>query len=87
MPLVVHVVEQRVHERAAGMSRRRVDDHPGRLVDDDHVGVLIQDASGSASAPRVASTGCGDVDRERLARLDRACSARAPRRRQRRGRP
>ena len=40
---VVHMVEQRVDERAAGMPGRGVDDHSGRLVEHDDVGVLIQD--------------------------------------------
>ena len=35
--------DERVHERAGLMSRRRVDDQPGRLVDDDEVVVLVHD--------------------------------------------
>ena len=37
------VVQQRVDERSAEMSRRGMDDHPWRLVDDDHVLVLEND--------------------------------------------
>jgi hypothetical protein len=39
---IAAAVEQRVHERAAGMTGRRVDDEPGRLVDDDEILVLVQ---------------------------------------------
>src|SRR5215471_9034236 len=41
---VADVMEQRVHERAARMSGSGMDDHAGGLVDDDQVGVLIQDS-------------------------------------------
>jgi hypothetical protein len=37
---VAAAVEQRVHERAARVARRRVDDEARGLVDDDHVRVL-----------------------------------------------
>jgi hypothetical protein len=37
------VVQQRVDERAAAVARRRVHDHPGRLVEHDEVGILEHD--------------------------------------------
>ena len=40
---IVDVVQQRVDQRAARMAGRRMDDHPGRLVDDDEVVVLVED--------------------------------------------
>jgi hypothetical protein len=40
---IVDVMKQRVHQRAGVMSCRRMDDHPRRLVDDDEVGVLVED--------------------------------------------
>ena len=40
----VAVGQQRVDQRAAGMARRRMDDQPGRLVDDQQVVVLVDDA-------------------------------------------
>ena len=44
MPLrSVDVVKQRVDQRAGGVARRRMHDHSGRLVDDNEVGVLVQD--------------------------------------------
>ena len=38
-----------MHERAARVSRARVDDEPGRLVDDEQVLVLVGDRSSSGS--------------------------------------
>jgi hypothetical protein len=43
IPLSPDVVQQRVHQRAVAMAGGRVHDHPGRLVDDDEVGVLVED--------------------------------------------
>ena len=37
------VLEQRLHERAARVPGRRVDDDPGRLVDHEEMGVLVGD--------------------------------------------
>ena len=34
--------DQRVHKRAVGLAGARMDDHAGGLVDDDQVGILIQ---------------------------------------------
>ena len=41
---ILDVVQQRVDERAAGCARRRVDDHPRRLVEHDDVRILVDDA-------------------------------------------
>ena len=41
--LAAAVRQQRVDERAARVTGRRVDDEPGRLVDDQQVGVLVDD--------------------------------------------
>ena len=40
---IVDVVEQRVHQRAAGMAGRRMDHHPGRLVDHHEIAILVDD--------------------------------------------
>ena len=40
---IVDMVEQRVDERSARVSRSRVDDHPCGFVDDDHIAILIED--------------------------------------------
>ena len=40
---VADVVEQRVHQRAAGMAGRRMHDHSGRLVDDHEIAILVDD--------------------------------------------
>ena len=43
-PAVLRVTgQQRVYERAARVTRRRMNDEPGRLVDDQQVGVLVYD--------------------------------------------
>ena len=42
--------QQRVDERAAGVAGRRMDDQPGRLVDDQQVVVLVDDVSGMSGA-------------------------------------
>ena len=52
---IVDMVEQRVDQRAARVAGRRVHDHAGRLVDDDEVGVLIEDRA--AAAPQAAASG------------------------------
>ena len=44
--LAVAVRQERVDERAARMTGRRVDDEPRRLVDDQQVRVLVDDPQG-----------------------------------------
>ena len=39
---IVHVMEQRVDQRAGRMAGGRMHDHPGRLVDHDEVAVLVE---------------------------------------------
>ena len=43
---VLAVMEQRIDERAVRCSRRRMDDHAARLVDDDDVRILVEDVQG-----------------------------------------
>jgi hypothetical protein len=40
---IVDVVQQGIHECAARVSRRRMDDHAGRFVDHDEIVILIED--------------------------------------------
>ena len=40
---VVHLVQQRVDERALRVARGGMDDHAGRFVDDDQIRILIDD--------------------------------------------
>ena len=40
---IVDVMEQRVHQRAAGVAGGGMHDHARRLVHDDEVGILIDD--------------------------------------------
>ena len=49
--LAVAVRQERVDERAARMTGRRVDDEPGRLVDDQQVLVLVDDPQRRSRAP------------------------------------
>ena len=61
------VVEQRVDQRAAAVPGAGMDDHAGRLVDDDDVaGPRRRCASGSASGSAVAGDRRRDVDDECL---------------------
>ena len=57
------VVQQRVDERARGVTRAGMHDHARRLVDDDEVGILVEDlerqrlgCDGSGRGAREAST-------------------------------
>ena len=68
---IVHVVEQRVDERAAGMSRRRMHHHPRRLVDDDEIVILIEDGERQRFGLRRRVDWLWDVDGDVLSRLDR----------------
>ena len=47
----VAVGQERVDERAAGVAGRRMDDQPGRLVDDQQVVVLVDDPRAGSPAP------------------------------------
>ena len=60
---IVDVVEQRVHQRAAGVARGRMHDHPGRLVDDDQIVILVDDRQRQRFGPRDRIDRFGHVDR------------------------
>ena len=63
---IVHMVEQRVDQRAAGMPGRRVHDHPGRLVETTTSVSSIEDGERQVlRRRRFGWTGLGSVDRER----------------------
>ena len=53
---IVNLMEERVHQRAARVPGRRVNDHARRLVDDDEVRILVEDRHverfGLAASPR-----------------------------------
>ena len=53
------MIEQRVDQRAGGIARGGVNDHPGRFVDDDQVVVLVRTVSGIASGLGLAVSGSG----------------------------
>ncbi len=67
---VVHMVEQRVDEGAAGMPGRGVDDHSGGLVEHDHIGILIEDGEREVLRCRNFGWLRWQRDREQLARAD-----------------
>ena len=80
--LAVAVGQQRVDERAARMARRRVDDQPGRLVDDQQVVVLVDDPQRRCRAPaaRSRAIGSGTSSAQLRARRRRSRWPGAPRR-------
>ena len=63
--------DQRVDERAVGLARAGMDDHAGRLVDDDQVGILVQnlqrdvlsDGAGVTDRRKAQNIGCAGADR------------------------
>src|SRR4029077_4101824 len=62
--------EQGVDERPRRMSSRRMDDEPGRLVDDEKVVVLVDDAHGDGLAAGVERHDRGHRQLEPVARSD-----------------
>ncbi len=66
---VVHVVQERVDERPAGMTGRRVHDHPRRLVHDDQVSILVNDGQRQRFGARLGIDGVWNVHRDGLAGL------------------
>lgn len=64
---ILHVVKQRIHQRAGRVTRCRMNDHPGRFVDDDEVGILIQDVEGKGFGDRPRRIGRRNVDRDDVA--------------------
>ena len=74
------VVEQRVDHRAVEVARRRMDDEPGRLVDDEQVVVLEDDRQRDVLRRGVGAVAAGHDDGQHVARGDLArrvaCGAR-----------
>ena len=68
---IVHVMQQRVHQRAARVSRRRVHHHPRRFVDHDQVVILIEDRQRQRFRLRRRVDQLGHVDGDLLCRFDR----------------
>ena len=64
---VVHLVEQRVDQRALRVAGGGMDDHAGRLVDDDEIRVLIDDVEVEVLGLRDRAARLGNVDGDRLA--------------------
>ena len=63
--LAVAVCQERVDQRAARMTGRRVDDEPGRLVDDQQVLVLVDDPQRDLGRRlEIEGDRLRDVDRE-----------------------
>ena len=40
---IVHVMQERIHQRAGRMSRRGVHHHSGGFIDDDQIGIVVND--------------------------------------------
>ena len=72
MPLrSLDVMEQGVDQRARRVAGARVDDQPGGLVDDDHVGVVEEDVERQILRDEVGRRGLGDLDLDGIAGADR----------------
>ena len=67
---IVHVVQQRVHERARVVARGGVDDHARGLVDDHDVRVLVDDRQVEILGGWRGVLELGDVELDRCARLE-----------------
>ena len=65
------VVEQRVDQGPARVAGRRMDDHPGWLVEHHDIRILEEDAQRQRLGFWRGSGRRGDIDRELLARADR----------------
>jgi hypothetical protein len=61
--------EERVHEGSAGVPRRGMNHHAGRLVDDQQVGIFIQHVEGKILGQHVERHGRGDDDGHRFPAL------------------
>ena len=62
---IVDMMEERVHQRAAGMAGRRMHDHARRLVDDDQIAILVDDRQRQRFGLRLRLDRLRDVDRDR----------------------
>ena len=59
---IAHVKQQRVDERAVGVSRGRMHDHAGRFVDDHEIGVFKKNRERHLLRLSGSGGGSGDVD-------------------------
>ena len=66
------VVDEAVDERAVLVARRRVDDDPGRLVDDQEIVVLVDEAVGDRLDPDAGAGRDGDLVGHRLTGVQNA---------------
>lgn len=62
-------VEQRVHQRATRVTARRMDDHPGRFVDDQQPLVLVNHIYGDVLGDRGRRSGRRGLDDDHVADL------------------
>ena len=83
---VAAMVDQRVDQRAGPVAGARMDDQPGRLVDDDQVVVLVENVERDVLALRLGRLRLGQVDSDGFARfqlaagiVDRPCRRPSPR--------
>ena len=60
------VEEERVHKRPGEVSGRGMDDQPGGLVDDEHVGVLEDNVERNVLGLRLGGDGWRDLDVDRV---------------------
>ena len=67
---VVHVMQQRIHQRPAVVARRWMHHHARRLVEDDDVGVFVEDREGQILGDRDARAWRRHRDGELLASPD-----------------
>jgi len=67
---IVHVMEQRVDEGAAGVSGRRMHHHTGWFVDHDHVAVLVHNRQRQRFGLEAGLDRLRNVERNVLADLD-----------------
>ena len=64
---VAAMVDQRVDQRAGPVAGAGMDDKAGRLVDDDQLGVLVEDVERDVLALRLRRLRLGQVDRDDVA--------------------
>jgi len=67
---IAAVVQQRVDQRAAGVTGGGMHDHPGGLVDRDQIGVLEQDRERDRLGGDLERLGRGDAHDDPIAELD-----------------
>ena len=75
---VAAMMDQRVDQRAGPVAGAGMDDQPGRLVDDDDLGVLVENIERDRLALRLGSSRLGHGDGDALAGRDLAARSRTP---------